>query len=146
MAYATETEKRMVACVSACIGVLEDMIRIDFPKLHDVMPRIKACKTHLVKVLNTATEGIDSDQMQGVVRWIKNSEIMVMPKSDVRVQKELAIVDGPDLEFIVKNSLSDCALCMHGPAEVKQCQLRKALLRCGVMPKPDSRGHCPFQP
>lgn len=146
MAYATETDKRMVACVSACIGVLEDLIRIDFPKLHELLPRIKACKTHLLKVLDAATAGIDEDQLQSVIRWVSNSEIMVMPKSDVRAKKELAIVDGPDLEYIVKNSLSDCAVCMHSPAEVKQCQLRKVLLRSGIMPKPDNRGHCPFQP
>ena len=79
-------------------------------------------------------------------REASNSQIMVMPKTDPRAEKEYAIVEGETLERIVKNSLSDCALCLKNESEVKQCQLRKDLLQCGILPKPNGRGHCPFQP
>lgn len=144
--YITEQGKRVIACVAGTIGVLEDMIRLDMPEYRAVMPRIKACRTHMLKVLETGEEGIDADQRAALIRWCNAAEIMVMPRSDPRAAKEYAVVEGATLERIVKHSLSDCACCLNSETEVKQCQLRKDLLQCGIMPKPNGRGHCPFQP
>lgn len=144
--YLSEQGKRVIACIAGTIGVFEDMIRLDLPEYREVLPRIKACRTHMLKVLEVGERGIDPDQKAGLVRWCNNSTIMVMPRTDPRSEKEYAIVEGETLERIVKNSLSDCAVCLNNETEVKQCQLRKDLLQCGIMPKPNGRGHCPFQP
>lgn len=144
--YINGHEKAMIACVSGCIGVLEDMIRIGFPCLLPVMPRIKTCKTHLQKVLEATMVDVDEDQLVGILNWVNNAEIMVMPKTDVRAQKELLVVDGNVVERIVKNSICDCGLCFKDETAVKQCQLRKDLLALGIMPKQDRRGVCPYQP
>ena len=144
--YLTAQSKNVIACIAGCIGVMEDMIRFDFPEYREVMPRIKACRTHLTKVIEAGEKDIDQDQKIALIRWMSNSQIMVMPKTDPRAEKEYAIVEGETLERIVKNSLSDCAVCLKNESEVKQCQLRKDLLQCGILPKPNGRGHCPFQP
>lgn len=144
--YVGGNEKAMIACISGCIGVLEDMVRIDFPSLRGVMSRIKTCKTHLQKVLEEAMVGIDENQLVSILNWVRNAEIIVMPKTDTRAEKELLVVDGKIVERIVKNSVCDCALCFKDEKGVKQCQLRKDLLEIGIMPKPNSRGHCPYQP
>ena len=143
--YLNAHMKEIILGVAAGQGFVEALLD-DMPeKLQPVRKYIKTIKTFYEKILQECERGIDDDQLIGLFRLLNNSEFLIVPRSDVRVGKEFIVADAAQIERILKNSLSDCAVCMYNEGEVKRCQLRKELLQCGVIPRQNGRGHCPFQ-
>lgn len=144
--YLNATMKQIVLCVAGCQGFM-DVIYQDTPeKLKPVRRYIKTIYTLTEKILECAEEGIDKDQLANLLRWADNCELQVMPRTNAKAGKKYVLVDVNDVERILRNSLSDCGTCLKSAAEVKQCDLKKCLLRCGVLPREGGRGECPFQP
>jgi len=101
-------------------------------------------------IINQIIDGVDPDQATGILRFANNSELMVMPKSDARAQKQWCIIDKEDIKTIIGDVVSGCAFCEKTEKEVKRCDLRKALLKCGLVSSDDSvmkekPQDCPFK-
>ena len=144
--YINAAMKEVVLCVAGCQGFMDTLYETTPEKLLPVRKYIKTIKTLSEKILECCESGIDKDQLVSLLRWADNCELLVVPRTDTRAGKKYMIVDGEVIERIVKNSLFDCSSCLKLEADVKKCQLRKDLLQCGVMARPNNRGHCPFQP
>ena len=43
-------------------------------------------------MIEAGEKDVDQDQKIALIRWMSNSQIMVMPKTDPRAEKEYAIV------------------------------------------------------
>ena len=78
-----------------------------------------------------------------MVRYSTRCDLRVVPNERLAAKRELIVVDPRDIEALLKESISDCALCLKAGKEIKRCDKRKRLLRLGIMPKSDQ--DCPYQ-
>ena len=95
------------------------------------------------RVLDELMREVDEDQAVEVVRYSTRCDLRVVPNERLAAKRELIVVDPRDIEALLKESISDCALCLKTGKEIKRCDKRKRLLRLGIMPKSDQ--DCPYQ-
>ena len=144
--YLNAAMKEAILCVAACQGFMDTLYQADPPKLRPVRKYIKTICTLTEKILEEAERGIDQSQYEQLIRWADNCQMTVVPRTDTNANKKYVLVDEKTIERILQNTLSECALCMKNERDIKQCQMRKDLLECGLTPRPQNRGICPFQP
>lgn len=144
--YLNTQMKEVALCLAGCHGLMDTLDENLPDKLLPHRKTVRTIRTLAGKLLQECLRDIDEEQLQYLQRWTNNTELLVVPRSDVRGGKKYMIMDAEQVKRILKYGLNDCALCLKTPTEVKQCQLRKDLLQSGVMPKPGGRGECPFQP
>lgn len=147
MAEYLNTEMKEIAlCIAGCQGF---MVSLDekLPKqLQPLRKYVRTIRTLSAKLLQECLRDINEEQLNYLKRWMNGTVLMVVPDTDVRADKKYMVMDAKQVQRILQYGINECGLCLKTPTEVKQCQLRKDLLESGVMPRPNNRGECPFQP
>ena len=95
-----------------------------------------------MEVMEHLEEGMDPDQLKGVIRYANNSVVTVTPKTSPNANADLVVVDRNTVSRLVSDSLAECWFCEKKGSAIKSCQRRKDLLECGAL---GGDGECPFQ-
>jgi len=148
--YLNHADKEIVVSLAGCVGMADTLREKKFRHSDDVMEDLQKMQELAQKMINTIIDGIDVDQQSGVLRFANNCELMVLPKSDIRTQTDWCVIEKKDIQTIISNVVSDCSFCDKEGRAVKQCELRKALLNCGMVSSNDSvmkevMDGCPFR-
>lgn len=148
--YLNHADKEIVVMLAGCVGVSESISELKFRHSELVKDDLIVLRDLAQSIINRIIDGVDPDQKTGVLRFANNSELMVVPKTDARTQKQLCILDKEDIQTIITDVTSGCMFCEKVGKEVKKCDLRKALLKCGLVSANDSimkerPQECPFK-
>jgi len=148
--YLNRADKEVVVMLAGCVGMTDTLSDLKFRHSDEVREELVALRDLAQSIINQIIDGVDPDQATGILRFANNSELMVMPKSDVRTQTEWCVVEKEDIKTIIEDVVSDCAFCDKDGKDVKNCKLRKALLKCGLVSADnsvmkDKSVDCPFK-
>ena len=148
--YLNRADKEIVVSLAGCVGITDTLSDLKFRNSELVRDDLVALRDLAQSIINRIMEGVDPDQATGIMRFANNSELMVVPKSDARVQKQWCIIDKEDIQTIIGDVVSGCMFCEKDEKEVRKCNLRRALLKCGLVSADDSvmkekTSDCPFK-
>ena len=89
-------------------------------------------------------QGRDAEQVTALQRQAGFYEIIAVPKTSARIDKEFYICPKEDFEtLVIDDCTSPCPYCDKEGKEAKRCTRRRALTRCGVVA--DTTGDCPYK-
>lgn len=89
-------------------------------------------------------QGRDAEQIEALQRQAGFYEIIAVPKTSARIDKEFYICPREDFESLVIDDFSNpCPFCELEGKEVRKCGRRRALIRCGVVG--NTEGECPYK-
>lgn len=145
--YATPALKQTIIAISGCIGFCQTLTEAAPKEISSakMKQRLKWACDHLFKVLEALEDGLDQDSLEGIIRFCKRTEMLIMPKSDSRLQHDYLLVKEDEMRELL-SQCTECGICLKNETEVKQCQTRKQLARMGLVSKDVKRHVCPYQP
>ena len=117
--YANKAVKEIVVVLAGCIGYADTL-----------------------KALEAIMEGLDTDQVQGMLRFANSCNLMAVPKHNPAAQKECYICPVDAFDRLVLEPTGECAFCMKEGKEVKRCQRRRDLAACGIVTEKSTE--CPY--
>ena len=141
--YANKATKQIMVQLAACVGFADVLLQCDFRNKSKTKRSLQAMLNHATKAMDAIKDGLDDDQVRAIVRFAENSELMVLPKSDVRLNKELYIVPQEEFNRLILSPGNECCFCSKEGKEIKRCQRRKDLANCGLAA--NSKSECPYQ-
>lgn len=146
--YATSDDRKTVLTLSTMITWAERLAvkptkRLDKP-CHK--RRARQILNHLTKLTEAAVEGMDYDARDGLFRFARNNDVQIVPKDRAKNSKEYVVMEAADFQYMMDHVFADCNTCLATPAEIKKCEFKKILQRCGAVPDGTPWGECPFQP
>ena len=142
MSYLNKYQKETLISLGGVVSFCEELATTEWIKREDDKERLREAHELVMKVMEHLEEGIDEDQLNGVIRYANNCALMVMPKTNPNVDADLVIVDRNTVSRLVSDSLAECWFCEKRGNQIKNCQRRKDLLECGAM---GGNGECPYQ-
>ena len=144
--YCNRADKEVIVSLAGCVGFADTLKNTKFRNSELVMDDIEGLRSHAENAVNTIVDGLDEDQYYSIMRFVKNCQLMVLPNTDVRTNKEYVIVEAEDVKTITKSALGDCSFCDKSGKEARNCEMRKALMHCGLAGKENSTDpDCPFK-
>lgn len=149
--YINSADKQVVVSLAGCVGMVDTFRGKTFRNCQDAFPDIEKIQEYAQKAIETIVRDVDPDQGIGITRFANNCELVILPKTDARVQKDWVIVDRKDISEIISQAMTDCVFCEKKGKEAKNCSLKGALLRCGMCSSDDSvmkdlkSEDCPFK-
>ena len=93
------------------------------------------------KVFNVILSKVNPDKLKSIENFTNNCEPKFVPALSPEAKRELTVVDKNDL---LKLTEAACGVCLKEGHEVKKCETRRLLERCGVIGKIET-GDCPFK-
>ena len=147
--YLNYADKEVIVSLAGCVGFADTLLEGKrFRNSDAVMSDLEKMRKYAQKCVDTIIKGVDPDQKEGCLRFANNCELTVNPKH-AKINT-YAIVDPNDLKLIISNVVSSCSFCDLEGKKAKKCELRKALLRCGMVSGEDSvmkdiNQDCPFK-
>lgn len=141
--YANKATKEAFVRMYTCVDSVKLLLETDFLGKSKVKRNLKAVENHAWKVCDAIMEDLDEDQRKGMIRFVKNSDVTPIPKSDVRHKKELYIVPEEEFNRLILSPGNECCFCTKEGKEIKRCQRRKDLAGCGLAG--DDKSECPYQ-
>ena len=149
--YINSADKQVVVSLAGCVGMVDTLRDKNFRNCKDAIPEIEKIQEHAQKAIEAIVQDVDPDQGIAITRFANNCELVIMPKTDSRVNKDWVIVDRKDITEIISQAMTDCVFCEKKGKEAKNCNLKRALLRCGMCSSDDSvmkdlkSEDCPFK-
>lgn len=150
--YCNKADKEVIVSLAGCIGFADTLRGVQFRNKDKAVNDIILMQAHAQAAVNAIVDGLDDSQSEGILRFANNCELVAMPKTDVRANKQWVIADKADIAVIISDAVSNCTFCEKNEKEIKGCELRKALLRCGMVSSDDSvmkesvkEDSCPFR-
>lgn len=95
--YANKATKQIIVQLAGCTGFADVLLQCDFRNKSKAKRSLQAMYNHAQKAMDDVIDGLDQTQVEAIIRFAKNSELMILPKSDVRLNKELYIVHKKNL-------------------------------------------------
>ena len=142
--YANQATKQIIVSLSGAKGFAETLIQSEYYRGKAVADEyLRIVSENIQLALNAICDGLDGDQLSGLMRYAKNVELQLVPKHSPQTQREEFIVQRDDLEALLKNATGDCAFCELEGNEIKRCPIRKALFASGVIPA--GTKDCPYK-
>ena len=142
MSYLNKAQKETLISLGGVVSFCEELATTEWVKQEEDKQRLRQAHDLVMKVMEHLEEGMDEDQLRGVIRYANNCVLMVMPKTNPNVDADLVIVDRNTVSRIVDDSLNECYFCEKKGYQVKNCQRRKDLLECGAL---GNGAECPYQ-
>ena len=147
--YANETTKRIALSLSGVVGIADALIEAGrFRGSEDAMEHIRVLHDEAQSALDAVMEGLDEDQVKGILRYGSLCEFTLVPKSNPVCSKGFFILDPEDLRAMLRDPLSQCNFCELSGEEARRCPIRKMLLKTGAVEldeKDRLYGDCPYQ-
>lgn len=141
--YANKAVKEIVVVLAGCIGYADTLKGLEFRNSTKARRSLKAMQNHAEKALEAIMEGLDADQVHGLIRFANSCNLMAVPKHNPAAQKDYYVCPVDAFDRLIGDVASACAFCAKEGKEVKRCERRKDLLECGVIPWGSKE--CPYQ-
>ena len=141
--YANKAVKEIVVVLAGCIGYADTLKGLEFRNSKKARRSLAAMQNHAEKALEAIMEGLDTDQVQGMLRFANSCNLMAVPKHNPAAQKECYICPVDAFDRLVLEPTGECAFCMKEGREVKRCQRRSDLAACGIAGETSTE--CPYQ-
>lgn len=141
--YANKATKEIVVVLAGCIGYADTLKGLEFRNSTKARRSLKAMQNHAEKALEAIIEGLDTDQVQGMLHFANSCNLMAVPKHNPAAQKECYICPVDAFDRLVLEPTGECAFCMKEGREVKRCQRRRDLAACGIAGETSTE--CPYQ-
>ena len=139
MGYANREKKEAIALVATFISLAEKWDNAQL--MQGVRKELGTCHALLEKVLDYLCKDLDEDQMHGMVLMCRNNELTFAPKMAKGLSEEFYTVPASDMMYILSQAI-ECTGCDKEGKEIKKCEMRKHLLRAGMIPS--GKNECPF--
>lgn len=139
--YLNKYQKEALISLGGVTSFCEELSTTEWIKEEADKEKLRQAHKLTMEVMENIEKNIDADQLNGVLRYAKNCVLMVMPKTHPMTDADLVIVNRITVERIVKDSLTECQFCEKRGNQIRNCQMRKDLLECGVIGKDTE---CPF--
>lgn len=145
--YANEATKKIALSLSGVVGIAEALISAGrYRGSEESLPYVEKMKESALAALDAVMDGLDEEQIRGILRYGRSSEMLLVPKHSPLCKKEQYIVGEDDLEVLLRDPLSSCNFCPLTAEEAKRCEKRKALLRIGCIDEDEmGAGGCPYR-
>ena len=144
MAYANQALKRCVVCMAGIKGYAETLLEIDYEPTNGVKEYLQNIWNSAETVLAHLCADLDPDQLKGLIRYAEGHEIEILPRYSPQAQTEFYSVEKEAFDRLLTDVITDCGFCMKEGKEIKKCQRRRDLLKCGVI-KGQMQGDCPYK-
>ena len=144
MAYANKALKRCVVCIAGIKGYAETLLELDWEPTNGVKKYLRVIWKCAERILAHLCADLDPDQLQGLIRYAEGHEIEILPKYSPQAQTEFYSVEKEAFDRLLTDVITDCAFCVKEGKEIKKCQRRRDLLKCGVI-KGQMQGDCPYK-
>lgn len=143
--YANAATKQIIISLSGSKGFCQTLVESgDYRNKEKADAHLKIALEELQLAINDVCEGLNYEQMQGVLRYANNSQLAVMPSTSKSINKEY-IVSADDMQTILRGAVSECVFCLKEGKEAKNCAIKKALLASQVVPNNPYREDCPYK-
>lgn len=145
--YANAEDKRVALMIATMETWAQDLIEKPPRNLNKATykRRLLHMLNHLSKLTAAAVSDLAEDAKQALYEHIATQDVLIVPKDKVKSSPMYVVVKADDFEYLASR-IDDCWCCNKSPAEVRGCQIRKAMLRCGAIPTGTRRDDCPFMP
>ena len=142
-AYINKDLKELIITLASVIGFGDVLVKTG--RLHtedeDAAKLMMGAATTISQHL---LQGRDAEQVTALQRQAGFYEIIAVPKTSARIDKEFYICPKEDFESLVIDDFSNpCPFCELEGKEVRKCGRRRALIRCGVVGS--TEGECPYK-
>lgn len=142
MSYLSKYQKEALISLGGVTSFCEELATTEWVSDEADKERLRTAHKLVMEVMEHLEKDMDEDQLRGVIRYAKNSVLMVMPKTNPNVDADLVIVDRNTVSRIVGDSLAECWFCEKKGNQIRNCQRRKDLLECGAL---GNGSECPYQ-
>lgn len=144
--YANNATKQIIVMLSGSKGFCETLIKTpDYRNKEKADEHLKVALEEIQLSINAVCEELNYDQMQGVLKFARNSQLAVLPSTSIAGDKKEYIINEDDLRTILKGAVGECVFCDKEGKEAKNCPIKKALLASQVVPNNTSRLDCPYK-
>jgi hypothetical protein len=140
----TETSSRELHAIEYVAGIDARLVESEkylekrLRSVPDLYRQYRIARVATEKVLNGLYSTMTPRALNHLTRMNQQSEIVFRPKSILNKSTDSQVVLTKDLKVLIREALSSkCSMCMGAPGEIKECELRKALLN--VAPLKDIR-------
>lgn len=140
--YLNRVTKQIGMILAGCVGFADVLLK-STPKLPAAV-RYPLWVMYIAAqaALDALMDGVDQTEKDALIRYSKHCQLMVMPETDPRLNREYYIVPDTAMSIFLKQATGDCFLCDKEGKEYRKCEIRKALLDSMVLGIND-RGDCP---
>lgn len=142
--YLNRATREIVVCLAGCVAYPDQLQERNFRGAEKAKPHLQAMMDEAGKAMEAIIEGIDQQQVKALLRYTNASELMALPKSDPRLQKEYYVVPDSAMEIFLNQATGDCQFCELTGKECNRCEIRKALLDSFVITDVE-KGECPYK-
>lgn len=138
--YANRQRKEAITLIAEMVGTGGSWVP---EKMFDgARKEFKTALTMLNKVLDHLCKDLDADQRDSLIRFCENNTLQFAPSSPHGLAEEFYTVAASDMAYLIDQCAIECTGCTKSGREVKQCQMRRIMLRSGVLPSGEKE--CPF--
>lgn len=141
--YANKAVKEIVVVLAGCIGYADTLKGMEFRNSTKAQRSLKAMQNHAEKALEAVLDGLDEDQVQGLIRFANSCNLMAVPKHSPAAQKDYYLCPADAFDRLVLAPVGECAFCTKEGKDVKRCQRRRDLATCGIATEKSTE--CPYQ-
>lgn len=141
--YANRALKEIIVVLACCIDYADVLIDLNYRNRAKANRSIKAMQNHATKALDAVMDGLDQDQVRGLIRFAKGMELKCVPKYNPEAKKDYYLCPADTFDRLMGDVANACAFCEKQGKEVKRCERRRDLLACGVIPWGSKE--CPYQ-
>ena len=142
---ANKALQETIIYLSACVAVCNSLLDSEQAKLRPARGQLQTASDALMEVLAEAERGIDPDQIDHLSRQTRDIRLSVVHKADPQADRREVVVQEADIHWLADKALTGCWLCRKEGSDVKRCQMRKVLSRCGILIEAKIPGACPYQ-
>lgn len=131
-AYINKDLKELIITLASVIGFGDVLVKTG--RLHqEDEDAAKLMMGAATTILQHLLQGRDTEQIEALQRQAGFYEIIAVPKTSARIDKEFYICPREDFESLVIDDFSNpCPFCELEGKEVRKCGRRRALIRCGA--------------
>lgn len=141
--YANKADKEIIVVLAGCIGYADVLAGLEYRNSKKARRSLAAMQNHASKALEAVMDGLNPEQVEGLIRTANGLELMCVPKHSPASKKDYYICPVDVFDRLMGDVANACAFCDKEGNEVKRCDRRKDLLACGVVPWGSKE--CPYQ-
>lgn len=136
-----------IICLAGCYAFCNTLIETadHQPTLKAVAADLKTARTKIFKVLTAIERNIDPDQIAHLQRQTRDVRLGVVSRANPQAERREVVVLEDDIFWLADKCLCGCWMCSKTGNDVKRCEMRKVLSRCGVNINAAIPGECPYQ-
>ena len=143
MSYINSQTREQIAVLAGIVKYCEAMAEDEREEFKRAKRSLQAMMRHAEKAFNAVVEDVDMDQLASIIHMAKNSQFALVPKSNPRANYDSYIIPTQVFDRLMADAIGECAFCTKQGKEVKKCQKRRDLEKCGIVT--DRAGECPYQ-